>query len=88
MLCQVRIDKFDTKRESGVSPERSGHCKQGAKLQKSLHLECEKAQPSEDLRARKPAEKVSEQLPKKVCIHKMTEQDQFISIYTRDELYL
>ena len=21
MLCQVRIDKFDTKRESGVSPE-------------------------------------------------------------------
>ena len=27
MLCQVRIDKFDTKRESGVSPGQSRCCK-------------------------------------------------------------
>lgn len=45
------------KRESGASPERSGHCNRGAKLHLShcIFRRCEKGKPSDDSEVRKPA---------------------------------
>ena len=49
------------KRESGGNPERSGHCKQGAKPRNMpLHESVRRRRSSDDLQARKPAENVGE----------------------------
>ena len=53
------------KRESGARPERSGHCERGERLQGPLCQRHEKAQPIDNPRVRKPAEKSGAQLPKK-----------------------
>ena len=46
------------KRESGASPERSGHCERGERLQRSIARKREKARLVDDPQARKPAEKI------------------------------
>ena len=47
---------YGGKRESGASPERSGHCKRGERLQCHCAHEYEKVQPDNDPQVRKPAE--------------------------------
>lgn len=46
----------EVKRESGASPERSGHCKRGERLHMPLCKRHEKAQPDDDPQVGKPAE--------------------------------
>ena len=54
------------KRESGENPERSGHCKHGARFKRTIELmRFEKDKSSDDVQARKPAEIFSEWLPTK-----------------------
>ena len=56
----------DQKRESGESPERSGHCNSGARFHYPIAQLCEKGKSSDDTEVRKPALYGEVKLPCKV----------------------
>ena len=56
----------DQKRESGVNPERSGHCNRGVIFHYPIACMCEKGKSSDDTEVRKPALYGEVKLPCKV----------------------